>query len=145
MCFHQPCSDWAPRHVFKLYLLAIKITNRYDYSTVPLFFLFGTLHTDHRVPVADTPDAISLFVWELMFENLQTCVDISWQTEKKYEGRRLSAIVRSKRNEFIKKEWIPPREGQNRSICYSADGTGLHLSPLSESGSAFYPIKKFGN
>lgn len=71
-----------------------------------LFFLLGTVHTDHRVLVADTPDIISLFVQGLiiMFETLQTCVDVSWQTEKKYEGRRVSAIARTKRNEFIKKE-----------------------------------------
>lgn len=71
-----------------------------------LFFLFEMLHTDHRVLVADTPDVIRLFVRELiiMFENLRKRVDISWQTEKKYEGRRVSGIARSKRNEFIKKE-----------------------------------------
>lgn len=56
--------------------------------------------------VADTPDAISLFVRELiiMFENLQTRVDVSWQTGKKYEGTRVSATAKSKRNEFIKKK-----------------------------------------
>lgn len=49
-----------------------------------LFFLLGTVHTDHRVLVADTPDIISLFVRGLiiMFETLQTCVDVSWQTEE---------------------------------------------------------------
>lgn len=64
--------------------------------------------------VANTPVLISLFVQELiiMFENVQTRVDVSWQTEKKYEGTRVSAIARSKRNEFIKKkggEYLPGR------------------------------------
>lgn len=78
-------------------------------SVYSILSFFG--HTNHCVLVADTPDVISLFVQELiiMFKNLQTRVDVSWQTGKKYEGTRVTA--KSKRNEFIKKksEYLPGR------------------------------------
>lgn len=68
------------------------------------------------------------------------------QRRNRREGEQLQKQGVKGMNLYIyKKEWIPPREEQNPSICYSVYGTGLHLSPLSESGSAFYPIKKFGN
>lgn len=153
VCFREPCSNWVSRDAFKLYLLTIQ-TNKQIRLKVAVYshyvfvlFIWNGIHTDDPVLVAHSPDVVSLLVQELitMFKNLQTCFDVSQQTEKKHEGRRASAVARSKRSEFIKKEWWPPREEQNCSICYSADGTGLYLSPLYESGSAFYPIKKFGN
>lgn len=52
---------------------------------VCLFSLLRTVLADHHVLVADTTAIISLFAPEriIMFENLQMCVDVSWQTEKK--------------------------------------------------------------